>query len=105
MLVLLVGERGPHLRGHKRLLSAQLLGSATLVGPDVVEEEQEGSEGAGGLGSHNSDLGRSEIGSIAGLEGLRTNDVAQRERAGNDGSSKGTLGSTTKVGRSPLCVQ
>jgi hypothetical protein len=54
------------------------------------------------LRSHDSELGGSIVGSIARLEGLGTDDVADGERTRDNSGSKGTLGGASTVGNSPL---
>lgn len=76
--------------------------TALLVAPYIVEEKDQGSHGASGLGAHDCQLGRSKVGRITSLEGLGSNNVTQGERTANNGSGEGTLGSTTDVGNSPL---
>lgn len=102
VLVLLVCHGGPNFWGH--VSSLGLLGAviASLVGPDVVEEQTKGRESTASLGAHNSQLGRAEVWRILGLEGLRSDDVSNREGARDNCGRKSTLGGTGTVGNSPL---
>ena len=102
VLVLLVGQSSPDFGSQELLLSLLAAVVAALVRPDVVEEQQEGGEGAASLSTHDGQLGRSVIRSVLGLESLGSNNVAEREGTGNNGGSKGTLGGTGTVGNSPL---
>jgi hypothetical protein len=105
MLVLLVGKRSPHLGRHEGSLGRLLLSAggrvAALVGPNVVQVQDKSNERAAGLGAHDGNLGRPKVGSIASLEGLRTDDIAEGEGAADDGGGEGSLGSAAKVGGSP----
>lgn len=101
-LVLLVRLRSPDLRVQVLLLILFELTTA-LVLPDVVHEEQDSGKGATSLGAHNGDLGGAVLGRVSGLEGLGTDDVTEGERSGDDGGGEGALGSSAKVGSSPLC--
>lgn len=101
-LVLLVSHGGPDLRRHEALFGVLAAVTASLIAPYIVQKEDKGSRGTSSLRAHDCQLGRSEIGRIASLEGLRSNNIAQRERAANNGGGEGTLGSTANVGDSPL---
>jgi hypothetical protein len=107
MLVLLVGQTGPQLRGHVVVRVDRFGGTARfwfarLVLPDIVHEEHKGDKRAASLSAHDGKLGRAVLRRIACLECLRPNDVSNRERSGDDRSGKGTLGVARDVGCSPL---
>lgn len=105
MLVLPVSERSPYIGRHEGVLSCLLLatsgGVATLVGPGVVEEEEESGECTASLCAHDGNLGGSEIGSVGRLEGLGPDDVAEGEGTADDGGGECTLGGTAEVGGRP----
>lgn len=102
MRVLLVRQVGPDLGGLVQLLILLALAGATAVHPDVVDKEEKGGEGAAGLGAHDSKLGGAELGGVAGLEGLRADDVAEGEGAGDEGGGKGALGAAGDVDDGPV---
>lgn len=101
-LVLLIRHGGPDLRRHEAFFVVFAAVTTSLIAPYIVQEKDESSHGTSSLRAHDCQLGRSEIGRIASLEGLRSNNIAQRERAADNGGGKGTLGSTANVGNSPL---
>lgn len=101
-LVLLIRHGSPDLGRHELFLILFAAVATSLVAPNIVQEESKGSHGTPSLSAHDCQLGGSEVGRIAGLEGLGSNNVAQGERAAHNGSSKGALGGTADVGDSPL---
>lgn len=104
-LVLLVRQVGPHLLAHESLLRLLAHVVALLVGPVVVNEQQEGRQSTASLSPHDGELGRTVLGRVACLEGLRADDVAKGEASADEGEGEGAFGCTTKVGSGPLIVR
>ena len=73
-----------------------------LVGPNIVQEENEGNESSSSLGSQNGDLSRGIAWSISSLESLRPNNVANAEAAGNEGHADDSLRLPSNIRGSPL---
>ncbi len=101
-LVLPVSHRGPGLRGLVSVLSSLRRVATSLVLPGIINEEGNGRQDAAGQGTHNGDLGWAVVRCVAGLERLRANDVADGERAADNGGSEGTLRRAGDIGSSPL---
>lgn len=78
-LVLLVRHGRPHLRVHVLVLLGLGVALPLLVHPDVVQEQHEGRERAGGLRGQHGDLGRLVLRRIPLLEGLGGDDVCDGE--------------------------
>lgn len=75
---------------------------AVPVLPGIVDEQYHGYNGRRSLCDKDSDLSRSILWCISGLEGLRTDDVTDGERPGDEGASKCALSVTGTVGHGPL---
>jgi len=100
-LILPIRHSSPSLRRQEGVLGLGL-GATALVLPDVVQEQAECGESAAGLGAHDGELGGAVFGGVTGLEGLRADDVAKGEGAGDDGGCEGALGRAGYIGHCPL---
>lgn len=64
---------------------------APCILPPVIEHEDDGDKGTGADGGHDGDLGGDVLRRIAGLESLRSDDIAQVESTGGESGDDGPL--------------
>ena len=102
-LVLSISHPSPGFRRREYSLSLLLAHrAASLVLPDVVQEESEGRQGTSGLGTHKSELSRMIFRCIATLKCLRADDVVDGERTAHNYGGKSPFCCTPNVRGRPL---
>lgn len=79
-----------------------LFNASPLVRKDVVQVQHDRHEGRGRLRREHGGFGRVVVWRVSGLESLRADDVADRERARNGGAGERPFGLAGAVGGGPV---